>query len=215
MPYVFTEQGIAMLSSVLHSDTAAKISIDIMRAFVEMRRFIANNALLFERISENELKQLEFQRKTDERFEQVFEYISGQEEPTQKIFFDGQIYDAFSLIVGLIVKAQNEIILIDNYVDVETLNILSKKKNGVKVTIYTSKHTKLSTIDVGLFNKQYPRLTVEYTEAFHDRFIILDQETTFHLGASIKDAGKKSFAISILQDEQTVKDILKRLYLVI
>jgi hypothetical protein len=215
MPYVFTEQGIAMLSSVLRSDTAAKISIDIMRAFVEMRRFIVSNALLFERISEIELKQLEYQRKTDERLEQVFEYISDQEQPTQKVFFDGQIYDAFSLIIDLIVKAQNEIILIDNYVDVDSLNILSKKKHGVRVTIYTSKHAKLSTTDVGLFNKQYPQLTVEYTEAFHDRFMILDQKTAFHIGASIKDAGKKSFAISILQDEQTVKDILKRLSLVI
>lgn len=215
MPYVFTEQGIAMLSSVLRSDTAAKISIDIMRAFVEMRRFIASNALLFERISEIELKQLEYQRKTDDRLEQVFEYISDQEQPTQKVFFDGQIYDAFSLIVDLIAKAQKEIILIDNYVDVDSLNILSKKMNGVKVTIYTSKHAKLSTTDVGLFNKQYPQLTVEYTEAFHDRFMILDQKTAFHIGASIKDAGKKSFAISILQDEQTVKDILKRLSLLI
>lgn len=215
MPYVFTEQGIAMLSSVLRSDTAAKISIDIMRAFVEMRKFIVSNELLFERISEIELKQLEYQRRTDDRLEQVFEHISDQDQPTQKVFFDGQIYDAFSLIVDLIAKAQNEIILIDNYVDVDSLNILSKKKMGVSVTIYTSKLAKLTTTDVGLFNRQYPQLTVEHTEAFHDRFMILDQKSGFHIGASIKDAGKKSFAISILHDEQTVKDILKRLSLVV
>jgi len=211
MPYVFTEQGIAMLSSVLRSDTAAKVSIDIMRAFVEMRKFIASNALLFERISEIELKQLEHQRKTDERLEKVFEYISDQEQPTQKIFFDGQIFDAFSLLVEIIEKAQTEIILIDNYVDVDSLNILSKKKNGVSVTIYTSKHTRLSMIDVGIFNKQYPQLKVEHTEAFHDRFMILDQQNAYHIGASIKDAGKKSFAINKLQDEKMVRDILKRL----
>ncbi len=128
LPYVFTEQGISMLASVLHSEVAINVSIGIMRAFVEMRRFIANNALLFERISNVELKQLEYQKKTDEKLEQIFEYISDHEESNQKIFFDGQIYDAFSLLIGLIQKAEMEIVLVDGYVDVGTLNILSKKK---------------------------------------------------------------------------------------
>ena len=122
LPYVFTEQGIAMLSAVLRSDVAIQVSINIMNAFVEMRRFIANNALLFERISNVELKQLEYQKQTDEKLEQIFEYISEHEEADQKIFFDGQIYDAFSLIVSLIQKAGKEITLIDGYVDVGTLN---------------------------------------------------------------------------------------------
>ena len=117
-----------MLASVLHSEVAINVSIGIMRAFVEMRRFIANNALLFERISNVELKQLEYQKKTDEKLEQIFEYISDHEESNQKIFFDGQIYDAFSLLIGLIQKAETEIVLVDGYVDVGTLNILSKKK---------------------------------------------------------------------------------------
>lgn len=212
MPYAFTEQGIAMLSSVLRSNIATNVSIGIMRTFVEMRKFIANNALLFERISDIELKQHEYQRKTDERLEQVFEFISGQEQPSQKVFFDGQIYDAFSLLVDLVVKAENEIILIDNYVDVDTLNILSKKKAGVNITIYTSKRTKLSLADVGIFNKQYPLLTLGYTEVFHDRFMILDNKTAYHIGASIKDAGKKSFAVSVLQDEKFIKDIINRLF---
>lgn len=98
LPYVFTEQGIAMLSAVLRSDVAIQVSISIMKSFVEMRRFMANNALLFERISNVELKQLEYQKQTDEKLEQIFEYISEHEESNQKIFFDGQIYDAFSLI---------------------------------------------------------------------------------------------------------------------
>lgn len=105
LPYAFTEQGIAMLSAVQRSDTAIQISINIMNAFVEMRRFIANNALLFERISAVELRQLEYQKQTDEKLEQIFEYISGHEEASQKIFFNGQIYDAFSLIVNLIQDA--------------------------------------------------------------------------------------------------------------
>ena len=110
-----------MLASVLHSEVAVNVSIGIMRAFVEMRRFIANNALLFERISNVELKQLEYQKQTDEKLEQIFEYISEHEEASQKVFFDGQIYDAFSLIVSLIQKAKKEIALIDGYVDVGTL----------------------------------------------------------------------------------------------
>lgn len=128
LPYVFTEQGIAMLSAVLNSDIAIKVSIHIMTAFVEMRKFLVNNAVLFERISDVELKQSEFQKKTEERFEQVFDYIAEHEEVKQKIFFEGQIYDAFSLLVKLVGGAEKSIILIDNYVDVGNLNILAKKK---------------------------------------------------------------------------------------
>ena len=151
LPYVFTEQGISMLASVLHSDAAVNVSIGIMRAFVEMRRFIANNALPFERISNVELKQLEYQKQTDEKLEQIFEYISEHEETSQKVFFDGQIYDAFSLIVSLIQKAEKEIMLIDGYVDVGTLNLLAKKNDGVSVTVYTHQRTRLSNMDVQSF----------------------------------------------------------------
>ena len=117
-----------MLASVLHSEIAINVSIGIMRAFVEMRQFISNNALLFERISNVELKQLEYQKKTDAKLDQIFEYISDHEESNQKIFFDGQIYDAFSFLIGLIQKAKTEIVLVDGYVDIGALNILSKKK---------------------------------------------------------------------------------------
>ena len=207
MPYVFTEQGISMLASVLHSEVAINVSIGIMRAFVEMRRFIANNALLFERISNVELKQLEYQKKTDEKLEQIFEYISDHEESNQKIFFDGQIYDAFSLLIGLIQKAETEI------VDVGTLNMLSKKKENVAVTVYTQQRTKLSQTDVDNFNAQYPKLDVKYTRAFHDRFLILDKTKAYHVGASLKDAGKKCFGINLIEDAGIVRDILQRLEL--
>ena len=213
LPYVFTEQGISMLASVLHSEVAVNVSIGIMRAFVEMRRFIANNALLFERISNVELKQLEYQKQTDEKLEQIFEYISEHEEASQKVFFDGQIYDAFSLIVSLIQKAEKEITLIDGYVDVGTLNLLSKKNENVSVTIYTQKRTRLSKTDVENFNAQYPTLEVKYTKVFHDRFLILDRETAYHVGASLKDAGKKCFGINLIQDTGIIRDILQRLEL--
>lgn len=184
MPYVYTEQGISMLASVLRSEAAINVSIGIMRAFVEMRRFISSNSLLFERISNVELKQLAYQKQTDEKLEQIFGYLSEHKESNQKIFFDGQIYDAFSLIVNLMGKADKEIALIDGYVDVGTLNLLSKKKSDVTVTIYTQKQTKLTKADVNNFNAQYPTLKIKYTKVFHDRFLILDQTTAYHVGAS-------------------------------
>lgn len=213
MPYVYTEQGISMLASVLRSEVAINVSIRIMRTFVEMRRFIANNALLFEHISAVELRQLEYQKQTDEKLEQIFEYIPEHGESNQKVFFEGQIYDAFSLIASLIQKAEKENTLIDAYVDVGTLNLLSKKKEGVSVTIYTQKRTRLSKIDVENFNAQYPDLEVKYTKTFYDRFLILDKETAYLVGASLKDAGKKCFGISLLQDIGIIKDILQRLEL--
>ena len=210
-PYMFTEQGIAMLSGVLRSDVAIQVSIRIMNTFVEMRRFIANNALLFEKVSDIELKQLEYQKSTDEKFDKVFKYIEDHAESEQKIFFDGQIYDAFSLITSIIQKAQKEIILIDSYVDIDTLNILAKKNAGVDVKIYTYASAQLTNRDAANFNAQYPILTVKRTQVFHDRFIILDGKTAYHIGASIKDAGKKCFGISLINDSGLVAELLKRL----
>ena len=200
-----------MLASVLHSKVAVQVSINIMRAFVELRRFIANNALLFEKVSDIELKQLEYQKSTDEKFDKVFQYIEDHAESEQKIFFDGQIYDAFSLITSIIQKAKKEIILIDGYVDVDTLNILAKKNTGVDVKIYTYASAQLTNRDAANFNAQYPRLTVKKTQVFHDRFIILDGNTAYHIGASIKDAGKKCFGISLIADPGVVTDLLNRL----
>ena len=211
LPYAFTEQGIAMLSGVLRSDVAVQMSIRIMNTFVEMRRFIANNALLFERISNIELKQLEYQKNTDERFDKVFRYIDDHAESQQKIFFDGQIYDAFSLLVSLIQKAEREIALIDGYVDVNTLNLLAKKQPNVRVKCYTYASARLTNQDVAQFNAQYPTLEVTRTKVFHDRFLILDGMTAYHIGASLKDAGKKCFGISLLEEPQLVADLLNRL----
>ena len=205
MPYVYTEQGISMLASVLRSKIAIQVSINIMRTFIEMRHFIANNAALFERISKVELKQLE----ADKKFDQLFEYVNAHAETNQKLFFDGQIYDAFSLLIELIQKAEQEIILIDGYVDVSTLNVLAKKKSGVAVTIYTFKKTKLTAQDVTAFNAQYPQLDVKYTNVFHDRFLILDGKTVYHIGASLKDAGKKCFGVTLMKDAGP--DLMKKL----
>ena len=211
LPYVFTEPGIAMLSAVLRSDEAIQVSVNIMNAFVKMRRFLAENALMFDKLNSLELKQLQYQKESNEKFDQIFAYISEHEEVGQKIFFEGQIYDAFSLLVSLVGKAEKSIVLIDNYVDVGTLNILAKKKDGVDVTIYTVRRTRLASQDIANFNSQYPTLTVNYTGVFHDRFLIIDEETAYHIGASIKDAGKKCFGISRIEDVGIVSDILQRL----
>lgn len=211
LPYVFTEQGIAMLSAVLRSDEAIQVSVNIMNAFVKMRRFLAENAVMFDKLNSLELKQLEYQKESNEKFNQIFAYISEHEEVRQKIFFEGQIYDAFRLLVSLVEKAEKSIVLIDNYVDVATLNIFAKKKDGVDVTIYTVRRTRLASQDIANFNSQYPTLTVNYTGVFHDRFLIIDEETAYHIGASIKDAGKKCFGISRIGDAGIISDILQRL----
>ena len=204
LPYVFTEQGIAMLSSVLKSEVAAKASINIMRAFVEMRKFLISNNEMFARLDRVELKQLE----TDKKLEEVFDYIATTKEVKQKIFFNGQIYDAFSLMVKIVEKAEKELILIDNYVDVNTLNILSKKKDGVNVLIVTSGNGNLTDKDVAKFNSQYPKLAVKISKDFHDRFFIIDRNEVYHIGASIKDAGKKSFGITKLEEQDLIDSLL-------
>ena len=205
-PYVFTEQGIAMLSAVLKSDIAVEVSIRIMNSFVEMRKFLFSNQLLFSRLDRVELKQLE----TDKKLEEVFNYIASNTEVKQKIFFDGQIYDAFSFIADLIGKAQSKLILIDNYVDLNTLNMLCKKSSGVDVLIATAGKGSLTTKDINKFNAQYPSLRIKTTTDFHDRFLIIDDKEGYFIGASIKDAGKKSFAITKIEDGKMVQDLINK-----
>ena len=206
MPYVFTEQGIAMLSAVLKSDIAVEVSVKIMNSFVEMKRFLLSNQELFSRLDRIEIKQLE----TDRKFEEVFNYIAANTEVKQNIFFNGQIYDAFSFIVGLIRKAKKKIILIDNYVDVYTLNILCKKNQGVEVVIATAGKGSLSAKDIIKFNAQYSKLSVKTTTDFHDRFLVIDKTEVYHIGASIKDAGKKSFGITKIEDKDLVMSLTNK-----
>ena len=206
LPYVFTEQGIAMLSAVLKSDIAVDVSIKIMDAFVKMRNFLLSNREMFARLDRIEFKQLE----TDKKLEEVFNYIATNTEVKQNIFFDGQIYDAFSFIVGLIGKAKKEIILIDNYVDINTLNILCKKNEGVNVIIATAGKGNLSSKDINNFNSQYSKLSVKTNKDFHDRFLIIDKTEVYHIGASIKDAGKKSFGITKIEEKDVIISILNK-----
>lgn len=211
LPFAFTEQGISMLASVLHSEIAVKVSIQIMRTFVALRHLYVNNAALFDRISSIELRQLDYERKTDERFDEVFAFIGEREEPRQKIFFDGQIYDAHSFLISLIQKAATEIILVDGYVTTDTLDMLSRKNAGVKVMIITYPSAQISKNDIKLFDSQYPSLTVKKSASFHDRFLILDRKQVYLVGASLKDAGSKCFGLSLLDDAAITSDLLRRI----
>ena len=207
MPYVFTEQGIAMLSAVLKSDIAIEMSIKIINSFVEMRNLLMFSQELYSRLDRVELKQLE----TDKKLEEVFTHIAGNKEVKQKIFFNGQIYDVFSFLVSIIKKANREIILIDNYIDIYTLNILCKKNSNVKVKIYTAGKGNLTTKDIEKFNEQYKNLTVKTNKDFHDRFLILDSNEVYHIGASIKDAGKKNFGVTKIEENCFKENLLSKI----
>ena len=201
-PYAFTEQGVAMLSSVLKSPTAVDVNIKIMRAFVAMRHFFQNNAQVFSEINTIKKQLLDtnvHQKETDKKVEELFDLIDKYNvKDTQGIFFQGQIFDAYAKFESFIAQAKQEIILIDNYVDLSILQRFAKKKKNVNVVIYTDPKTKLTAQDIQKFNTQYPTLTLNHTTKMHDRFLIIDQKTLYHIGASLKDLGKKCFAFEIL-----------------
>jgi phage regulator Rha-like protein len=176
LPYVFTEQGVSMLSAVLRSDTAVKVSIQIINAFVEMRKFIQHNASIFTRLDSVERRQITFESETEKNFEKVFQALEVGEPPKQGIFYDGQVYDAYSFVADLIRKAKKSLILIDNYVDDSVLTLLCKRKKGVAATIYTKTISKQLALDLKKHNEQYPPITLEVFKDAHDRFLILDDK---------------------------------------
>lgn len=196
LPYAFTEQGVSMLSGLLRGDKAIEVNILIMRAFVAMRRFLAANAQVFQRLDRIEYKQLE----TDRKFEQVFARLEQRTlTPNHGIFFDGQIYDAYEFICSLIKGARARLVLIDNYVDETVLTMLDKRGNGISATIYTQKISQQFQLDVTKHNAQYPAIEVKEFRKSHDRFLILDNQV-YLIGASLKDLGKKWFAVSLMSE---------------
>ena len=202
LPYAFTENGIAMLSSVLRSPIAIQVNIRIMRAFTAMRQFIASNAQIFQRLDvmeQNQLALTAHQVETDHKLEEVFRRLdSGNVQPHQGIFYDGQIFDAYTFINDRIREATTRIILIDNYIDDSVLTILSKRADKVAATIYTKKPTAHLQLDIQKHNAQYPPIDIVTFDRSHDRFLCID-ETVYHLGASIKDLGKKWFAFNRME----------------
>ena len=202
LPYAFTEQGVAMLSSVLRSQTAIDVNIRIMRAFVSMRHFMVNNASVFSRLETMEYHQLEMQQhqqETDKRIEEVFRRLDeGNAKPKQGVFYNGQVYDAYTFVSDLIKSARKHIVLIDNYVDETVLTLLDKRDNNVSAIIYTQQISRQFQLDIDRHNAQYAQIDVETFRLSHDRFLCIDDDV-YHIGASIKDLGKKWFGFSKME----------------
>jgi hypothetical protein len=206
IPYAFTEQGVAMLSTVLRSDIAIQVSIQIMKAFVSMRHSFLTNQEIHSRISSIEFKQ----QFTDEKVNQLFKALEKNELPKSfGIFYDGEIFDAYKFALQLIKSAKHSIILIDNYVDESTLTMLSNKDKNVKTIIFTSRLNEKLLLTLSKHNEQYPQIELKQLMNSHDRFLIIDEEELYHLGASLKDLGKKWFAFSKMND--LIPELLERL----
>lgn len=198
LPYAFTEQGVAMISAILRSKIAIHVSIQIIQAFVGMRKFISENAAIFQRLDRVERKQLE----ADKKFDKIFDAMQSKDlEHKQGIFFDGQVFDAYTFFADLIRNAKKSIILIDNYVDDTVLTLFAKRQKGVTVTIYSKSINKQLKLDLEKYNSQYPTIEIIEFKDAHDRFMIIDSNELYHIGASLKDLGKKWFAFSKMDKE--------------
>ena len=208
LPYAYTEQGVAMLSAVLKSDTAINVSIKIMEAFVAMRRFFMTNASLFNRMDVIEQRQLITEKQVDNILNKLG---NNQKLPQQGIFFNNQIFDAYQFVSDLILEAKQSIILIDNYIDYSVFLLLGKRQPNVEALIYTKKITPHLLLDLNKYNSQYPTISLKEMNETHDRFLIIDHRNLYHIGASLKDLGKKWFAFSKIEDSIWIKEIFNRL----
>lgn len=209
LPYAFTEQGIAMLSAVLRSDIAIQVSIQIMDAFVEMRKVLTSQSNVLQRVDSLELKQLE----NNQKFNQIFKALeAGSPQKKQGVFFNGQTFDAYTFVADIVREAKKSIQLIDNYIDDSVLLLFAKRNKDISVTLYTKTITKVLQQDIKKYNQQYPNINLKKFDKAHDRFLIIDNKTVYHIGASLKDLGKKWFAFSIIDKDainvlQKINDI--------
>lgn len=210
LPYVFTEQGVSMLSAVLRSETAIDVSIQIIDTFVNMRRFLLNNASIFQKIESLEKRQISYEIKNDTKVDAILNAIEEKGIPQkQHIFYDGQIFDAYLFVSDIIKSAKKSIKLIDNYVDESTLVLFTKRDANVSMQIYTQTISKQFQLDLQKHNAQYPKIEVKKFDLSHDRFLIIDETVVYHFGASLKDLGKKWFAVSKMGME--VLNIMEKL----
>jgi len=210
LPYVFTEQGVSMLSAVLKSKVAIEVSIKIINSFVNMRKTISQNSSIFQRLENIETLRIKDKIESDEKFDKIFDALEDKSfKPKQGIFYDGQVYDAYLFVADLIKSAKKSIVIIDNYIDESVLTMLSKRDENVSATIHTKNISKQLLLDLEKHNTQYPNIEIKKFDSSHDRFLILDENEVYHIGASLKDLGKKWFAVSKLDIESF--DVLKRL----
>lgn len=213
LPYAFTENGIAMLSSVLRSETAIAVNIRIMRTFTKIRKSVCQNSDLQNRVELIEYNQADMRRlliETTNKVDAVFDSMKGGPSlPVQGIFFDGQVYDAYVFVAGLVRKATRKIVLIDNYIDDTVLTLMDKRAAGVETVIYTGKVSRQLQLDIDKHNAQYPPITVRTFSKAHDRFLIIDDDV-YLVGASIKDLGKKWFGFTLMENTDA-EDLIGRL----
>lgn len=203
LPLVFTEQGVYMLATVLKSKIAVLVTKQIMKTFVKMRQFLINNASIFQRFENIEYK-LSLH---DKQLEKIFNSLNQNQIPIHGIFYNGQIFDAYIFVNGLLKSARKEIVLIDNYIDDTVLTLFSKFDN-LSFTIITKKISEQLKLDIDKYNQQYNNLTINISNKFHDRFLIIDNKEAYHIGASLKDLGKKVFGFSKI-DINLLKFILE------
>lgn len=207
LPYAFTEQGVSMLSAVLRSPTAIQVSICIMESFVKMRRYLVSNIGLFQRLEQFEIRQRNTEKQVDKILHIIDESRNLKQE--QGIFFDGQIFDAYVFAADLVRSAESSITLIDNYIDETVLTILDKRHEDVEAIIYTKELNRQFSLDLKKHNEQYRPIEVRTFNKAHDRFLLIDDKV-YHLGASLKDLGRKWFAFSLMK-EWTGREILERM----
>lgn len=203
LPYAFTEQGVAMLSSVLKTEVAVTTSVNIMRAFVLMGNYISENLIEQKFINELVLRHDNDIKLLQESFDKL-----SENESNNHIFFNGQIYDAYSKIIDIINKAKENLIIIDGYSDKVILDIIGKIK--INVIIITKKNSRLNKLDIEKYNKQYNNLTIVYDDTFHDRYFILDKDIIYHCGTSINYLGTKTFSINKLEDKVVIESLLNK-----
>ena len=210
LPFVFTEQGVSMLSAILKSQIAVQTSIQIIKSFVNMRRFLQNNASLFTRVESVEKRQISYEVKNDTRVDAILNAIEEKGTPQkQHIFYDGQIFDAYLFVSDIIKSAKKSIKLIDNFIDESTLVLFTKRDANIETTFYTNKISKQLQLDLKKYNEQYENIEIKKFDLSHDRFLIIDKTEVYHFGASLKDLGKKWFAVSKMDIE--VLNIIERL----
>ena len=198
-PYAFTEEGVAMLSGILNSEIAITINIQIIEAFITMKKYISSSVIEQRYINNLVLAH-------EEKLKIIENTFSNFKEKSNHLFFEGQIYDAYSLLLDIFDKSKNEIIIIDNYIDKNLLDILSKTKKNVKIVT-----NKYNNLDYDKYKMQYKNVELIINNAFHDRFIIIDKKLLYHCGASFKDLGKKCFEISRIEDNDILYDLLKKI----
>ena len=209
-PYVYTEEGIIALAGVVKNDIAAKMSVEIARKFIQMRKFILENGDVLLALAKLQNRQIEFENETNKRFDKIIMLVNKADLPKQVLFFDGQYFDAYNFITSLIRKAKESVILIDPYCDNRALSFLLNKNDGVFLKIYRSSKAKLSSTEIETFKQQYGPVEVFASDDIHDRFLVIDKTECYSLGASLNYAGKKTFVVTRIEDAFIIDSILKR-----